>query len=88
LVGYLCHDSCTESGGIFEALGGWISRVRWERTKGVFFQRDHIPSPEEIRAKWDVINDWKDSTNPTSGGEAIASLVSHLQEQQKPTSKL
>lgn len=34
-VGYLCHESCKETGGVFEVMGGYISKVRWERSAGV-----------------------------------------------------
>jgi len=29
LVGYLCHESCKENGGLFEVGGGFISKLRW-----------------------------------------------------------
>jgi len=28
-VGYLCHDSCQESGSLFEVGAGYIGKMRW-----------------------------------------------------------
>merc|ERR1712032_971061 len=36
-VCYLCHESCESTGGMFELAGSWISKLRWERSKGVVF---------------------------------------------------
>jgi NAD(P)-dependent dehydrogenase (short-subunit alcohol dehydrogenase family) len=33
LIGYLCHESCKENGGIFECGGGWFTKVRWQRSE-------------------------------------------------------
>lgn len=38
LIGVLCHESCKETGGIFECGGGWFSKVRWERAEVLFHQ--------------------------------------------------
>lgn len=37
LVLYLSHDSNKETGHIYEVGAGWVARVRYERSAGVFF---------------------------------------------------
>jgi NAD(P)-dependent dehydrogenase (short-subunit alcohol dehydrogenase family) len=37
LVAYLAHDSCKETGSIFEIAAGFIAKLRWQRSEGHFF---------------------------------------------------
>lgn len=34
---YLCHESSTRNGHVYEVGAGWVARVRWERARGVVF---------------------------------------------------
>lgn len=31
LVAYLAHDTCEETGSVFELGAGWIAKLRWQR---------------------------------------------------------
>jgi len=79
LVSYLCHESCNENGQLFEVGAGWISKLRWERTQGVFLPNIN---PELVAQNWDKVNDWKDATHPVSGTDSF-SFVAGLLAQSK-----
>ena len=76
LIAYLCHDTCTETGSVFECGSGWVSKVRWQRTGGVGFPINKPLLPEHIAAKWNVICDFDDgrATHPTSTQESFAGV--------------
>ncbi|OAL03560.1 multifunctional beta-oxidation protein-like protein [Phaeosphaeriaceae sp. SRC1lsM3a] len=57
LVAVLTHKSSTETGAIFEAGGGHIAKLRWERASGALLKADDSLTPGAVAAKWkDVVN--------------------------------
>ncbi|XP_066944489.1 peroxisomal multifunctional enzyme type 2 [Macrobrachium rosenbergii] len=82
LVLWLCHEDCSETGGLFEGAGGWFAKYRWERAKGKFCRTsvNEGVTPEAVRDNWDAITDFTDSDHPTSNREATAILAIGLQE--------
>ena len=67
LVAWLSHESCEATGQLFEVGAGWMSRVRWQRSQGAYFNPEGF-SVGEVADAWDRINDFSDPVYPTSIG--------------------
>lgn len=78
LVTYLCHESCTETGGLYEIGAGWYSRLRWQRTKGAGIHASKATSPEAIRDSWSAISDWEDATYPKTPQDCFGPIMENL----------
>lgn len=44
LVAYLCHESSTENGGLFEVGAGWVAKVRLQRAEGKIWVLQYQPA--------------------------------------------
>lgn len=60
------HCSAEESGSIFEGGAGYFAKLRWQRTKGAVFKTDDTFTPAAVKARWDEINDFRESTFPAN----------------------
>jgi (3R)-3-hydroxyacyl-CoA dehydrogenase / 3a,7a,12a-trihydroxy-5b-cholest-24-enoyl-CoA hydratase / enoyl-CoA hydratase 2 len=78
LVAYLCHDSCTENGGLFEVGGGFMAKLRWQRTLGKSFKLGKPLTPDQVKAGWSDVTNWKDANNPSNVNEALAPAIENL----------
>lgn len=81
MVAYLCHESCTKSGALYELGGGWVSELRWQRTPGVNFDLPH--TPEDIAAKFEQIGDFEREVDyPTSSKDALNKIFANYERVQ------
>ena len=86
VVMFLAHDSCPESGSLFETTGGWVSKLRWQRGKGVFYSKPF--TAEDVAAKWAEINTFENCDYPKSGNETLQKVLMLAEEANFPKPKL
>lgn len=86
VVAWLCHEKCKETGGIFEAAGGWVARYQISRSRGKVFKKKEDLTPEALDRDWSTITDMKGGAHFYSVGEHFATVISDIQN--LPQSKL
>jgi 3-hydroxyacyl-CoA dehydrogenase/3a,7a,12a-trihydroxy-5b-cholest-24-enoyl-CoA hydratase len=83
LVGWLCHEDCRETGGLFEVGGGFFSKLRWERTEGRTFKLGRDLAAEAVRDDWDRVTDFSKATHPANITEALSPVLANLSTRSK-----
>ncbi|CAG5125521.1 unnamed protein product [Candidula unifasciata] len=87
VIVYLCHESCKETGGLFEVGGGWAAKLRWQRSEGaVLRDKNDLFSAESVRDNWSKVVDFANYTTPKSNQEAtghIMNLVNKFDQEKK-----
>ncbi|MCS6914578.1 MAG: SDR family NAD(P)-dependent oxidoreductase [Myxococcales bacterium] len=78
LVVWLCHESCTETGGLFEVGGGFFSKLRWERTAGYTFKLSRPITPEGVRDRFAVITSFDRTTHPSDITASMQPVLDNL----------
>ena len=78
LVVWLSHESCTETGALFEVGGGFYAKLRWERTEGKTFKLGRNIGPEDIRKHFAVITSFEKSTHPTDITGSMQPILANL----------
>eukprot|EP01088_Endostelium_zonatum_P006477 TRINITY_DN1860_c0_g1_i1.p1 TRINITY_DN1860_c0_g1~~TRINITY_DN1860_c0_g1_i1.p1 ORF type:complete len:306 (-),score=86.25 TRINITY_DN1860_c0_g1_i1:29-946(-) len=78
LVVFLCHESTEENGALFEAGAGHYSRLRWQKTKGVFIDNTKPINAEDIKSNYAQINNWEGASNPSTIADSTSLVMQHL----------
>jgi 3-hydroxyacyl-CoA dehydrogenase/3a,7a,12a-trihydroxy-5b-cholest-24-enoyl-CoA hydratase len=79
LVAWLCHESCEETGGLFEVGGGLFTKLRWERTEGRLFKLGRDIQPEQIKRAWGQITDFGKTTHPSNINDSMTPILGNLE---------
>ena len=75
LVAWLCHETCAETGGLFEVGAGYCSKVRWERSLGHIFNIGGDLDPEGLAHAWGGICDFADAEHPATIDDTFARIA-------------
>ncbi len=79
LVVYLASEQCQDSAGLFEVGGGWMGKVRWERSLGVGFDPRAGFDADDVAANWQRICDFENAAHPADNLEALREMMANLQ---------
>ena len=78
LVGWLAHEDCKETGGLFEVGAGYIGKLRWERTRGHTFKIGRGFGPDDVAKQWGKITDFKDAEHPADINQSMAPVLANM----------
>jgi len=78
---YLCHESCSENGGVFEMAGGWAAQLRWHESSGAMLRKGGATvTPEMVRDNWGKITDWSGSAKEKKKEEDMTDIIARIEE--------
>ncbi|MEM9773978.1 MAG: SDR family oxidoreductase [Chloroflexota bacterium] len=78
MVAYLCHESFNETGQVYEVGGGFMSKIRWQRSKGHLFPVSDGLTIEDVAANWDSVTDFDSPAYPTSAADAYQEILKNV----------
>ncbi|HRG99247.1 MAG TPA: SDR family NAD(P)-dependent oxidoreductase [Polyangiaceae bacterium] len=78
LVAYLCHESNEETGSLFEVGGGFMGKLRWERSEGKVFKLGRDITPDAVKKAFSDITSFEKSTHPTDITSSMQPILGNL----------
>ncbi|HYU17019.1 MAG TPA: SDR family NAD(P)-dependent oxidoreductase, partial [Candidatus Acidoferrum sp.] len=78
LLVWLCHESCQETGGLYEVGGGFAARLRWQRAAGATFRLGRAITPEAIEESWEQVTGFDRPDRPPQVPADIASSMAPI----------
>lgn len=78
MVTYLCHESFDETGQVYEVGGGFMSKIRWQRSKGHLFPVADGLTMEDVAANWGSVTDFDSPAYPTSAADAYQEILKNI----------
>jgi 3-hydroxyacyl-CoA dehydrogenase/3a,7a,12a-trihydroxy-5b-cholest-24-enoyl-CoA hydratase len=79
LVARLAHESCEDTGGIYEVGGGFFAKLRWERSTGKTFRLGRAISIEDVDSAWKSISQFDKTSHPGSIAESMSPIMGNVE---------
>ncbi len=79
LVAWLCHESNTDTGGLYEIGGGFMAKLRWERAEGRTWRLGRVITPESVRDSWSEVTSFAKATHPASINESMQPIINNVE---------
>jgi len=74
LVACLAHESCEENGGLFEVGGGFMGKLRWERSEGMMFRLSRPITPEQDATHYNNFYEFSEDKQLADAAQALPTL--------------
>lgn len=79
LVMRLCHEKNEDTGGLYEVGGGFMGKLRWERSSGKTFRLGRPITLEAVDAAWKDINQFEKTTHPDNVAASMQPIMDNLE---------